>query len=124
MSIPGAVTTMSSESPAKIKVTINGEVREVGARLSISRLLGELGIPATRVAIEYNREILKKEFWDKTVLAAGDNLEVVVSLAEQDADWDAAWVAREVLDTAEDTHSLREMRNLLGDLRALERHLA
>ena len=60
----------------------------------------------------------------ETLATVVDNLEVVVSLAEQDADWDAAWVAREVLDTAEDTHSLREMRNLLGDLRALERHLA
>ena len=77
MSIPGGVATMSSQSSIKVEVTINGEVREVGAGLSIADLLAELEITATRVAIEYNREILKQEFWGETALSSGDSLEIV-----------------------------------------------
>ncbi len=77
MSILGPGITMSSESPAQIEVTINGTVRKIEAGLNITQLLGELAIPPGRVAIEYNREILKKELWDGTVLATGDNLEIV-----------------------------------------------
>ena len=68
---------MSSQTPTTISVTINGEVREVAAGLNIAQLLGQLEIPPARVAIEYNLAILKKDLWEDTVLAAGDNLEIV-----------------------------------------------
>ena len=77
MSIPGFIITMPSESPAKIELTINGNLRAVEPGLNIIQLLSELEIPSGRVAIEFNREILKKELWDSTVLRAGDNLEIV-----------------------------------------------
>jgi sulfur carrier protein len=77
VSIFGPLVTMSSDTAGRIELTINGSVREVVAGLNITQLLGELEIPPGRVAIEFNREILKKELWDGTILTAGDNLEIV-----------------------------------------------
>jgi sulfur carrier protein len=66
--------------PAKItlmRLQINGEVREFAAPLSISTLLGQLGMKPDRVAVELNREIVRREKWPETSLAEGDCLEIV-----------------------------------------------
>ena len=60
-----------------ITVTINGEPREVSPGLTISEMLTRLSIPAGRVAIEYNLDILPRSQWDKTRVQPGDRFEIV-----------------------------------------------
>jgi thiamine biosynthesis protein ThiS len=60
-----------------LRVTINGEEREVPAGLTVGRLLGHLGLDAGRVAVERNLEILPRERWDSTAVEPGDRFEIV-----------------------------------------------
>jgi thiamine biosynthesis protein ThiS len=58
-------------------VTINGESREIPDGLSVSDLLSHLGLVAGRVAVERNRDILPRDRWASTPVAAGDTFEIV-----------------------------------------------
>ena len=60
-----------------ITLEINGEPREVPGGLNVTALLAHLGISLGRVSIERNRDILPKDEWDKTTVAAGDRYEIV-----------------------------------------------
>jgi len=58
-------------------ITLNGESREVGARLSVLELLKELGLDARVVAVELNREIVSRAKLGELTLGPGDVVEVV-----------------------------------------------
>jgi thiamine biosynthesis protein ThiS len=60
-----------------IQIVVNGETREVPEGLEVSALLSHLGLPAGRVAIERNLEILPRSEWVKTAVQAGDRYEIV-----------------------------------------------
>ena len=58
-------------------VRVNGEERIVPLGSTVTDLLSELGLEPDRVAVELNREIVRKPQWESTELAAGAALEVV-----------------------------------------------
>lgn len=60
-----------------MRVTVNGEPREVPDGLRVSELVSELGLRAELVAVERNRELVPRSRHAATVLAQGDELEVV-----------------------------------------------
>jgi len=60
-----------------ISITVNGEGREVPAGLSVAALLTHLSLPADRVAIERNLEILPRSQWEKTSVEVWDKYEIV-----------------------------------------------
>ncbi|HEY0673457.1 MAG TPA: sulfur carrier protein ThiS [Longimicrobiales bacterium] len=60
-----------------IQVTINGEERAVSQGLTVSELLTSLGLHPRLIVVEYNREILNREQYDKTEVRAGDAFELV-----------------------------------------------
>jgi sulfur carrier protein len=60
-----------------MNVTINGESREIPDGLTVSDLLSHLGLTEGRVAVEYNRNILPRDQWPTTAVAAGDVFEIV-----------------------------------------------
>ena len=60
-----------------MEIVINGETREVPSSTSIDGLLRLLDLKADRVAIELNREILRRERWTETALQPNDRLEIV-----------------------------------------------
>ena len=60
-----------------MNVSINGESREVPDGLSVTGLLGHLGIHPGRVAIERNLEILQRAEWESTRVQPGDRYEIV-----------------------------------------------
>jgi thiamine biosynthesis protein ThiS len=62
---------------AMITVRVNGEPRQVPEGLSMLALLRWLEINEKRVAVEWNRNILKPDRWDTEVVQAGDEIEVV-----------------------------------------------
>ena len=58
-------------------IRLNGEPHAVRTPLSVSALLAELGIDARRVAVEHNTIVVKRTAYDTTLVAAGDEVEVV-----------------------------------------------
>jgi len=60
-----------------MKLQINGEERELTEGLTLAVLLEQLGMKADRVAVELNREIVRRELWPQTRLNGGDRLEIV-----------------------------------------------
>ncbi len=58
-------------------IYLNGETRDVPEGLTLAALLDWLKLPAERVAVERNREIVPRGRWTETAIADGDNLEVV-----------------------------------------------
>jgi thiamine biosynthesis protein ThiS len=60
-----------------IKLTVNGRPREVPAGATVARLLEELEVASTRVAVEHNRRVLKRDEFSETRLREGDSLEIV-----------------------------------------------
>jgi sulfur carrier protein len=55
-----------------IDIQVNGKVRSCSAQLNLPQLLEEIGVNPRLVAIEYNGEILHRQFWQ-----ADDRLEIV-----------------------------------------------
>ncbi len=62
---------------SSIQITVNGESRQIPAGLDVSGLLSHLGLPAHRVAIERNLEILPRAEWTRTQVSSGDRYEIV-----------------------------------------------
>ena len=60
-----------------VTIQLNGEAFETSAALSVGRLLAQLDIDRRRVAVEHNRLVVKKVAYDSTVVAEGDEVEVV-----------------------------------------------
>jgi thiamine biosynthesis protein ThiS len=60
-----------------IAIHLNGELREVPGGLNLAALLDWLTLPAERVAVERNLEIVPRSRWDETIIQANDRLEVV-----------------------------------------------
>ena len=66
-----------NEAAGTIEITLNGQRRTVEAGASLAEMLGFLGIPADRVAVELNRKIVRKNEWESCRVEAGAELEVV-----------------------------------------------
>lgn len=60
-----------------MKITLNGEVRELESEVSLDRLLELLSLPQQRIAVELNREVVRKKDWPNVVVKDSDRVEVV-----------------------------------------------
>lgn len=60
-----------------MRVQINGEEREVPAGLDLAALLDHLSLPQQRIAVELNREVIRKGDWPVTKVEDDDRLEIV-----------------------------------------------
>jgi thiamine biosynthesis protein ThiS len=60
-----------------MKVTINGEGREITEGLTVSAMLENLGMAGKRVAIERNLDILPRTEWSVTPVLPDDSFEIV-----------------------------------------------
>ena len=61
----------------EVQIIVNGEARAVPEGLPIPGLLSHLDLPADRVAIERNLEILPRSQWAATTVVSGDRYEIV-----------------------------------------------
>ena len=61
----------------KVTIRLNGKAREVAADITVSGLLGELGLVPGMVVVERNREILPRDSYPTVRLSEGDRLELV-----------------------------------------------
>ncbi len=68
---------MNDASAGKIEVTLNGEPREVAPGTSVAELVAALGLTPAQVAVERNKEIVRRADHASTTLQPGDRLEIV-----------------------------------------------
>jgi thiamine biosynthesis protein ThiS len=60
-----------------MKVYVNGEIKELSGTPSLVELVAQLELPAARIAIELNREVVRRSEWGSTVLKDEDRIEIV-----------------------------------------------
>lgn len=60
-----------------MKIHVNGEPREFSTQLSLSNLIEQLELPPQRIAVELNREVVRRANWDTTLLQEDDRVEIV-----------------------------------------------
>lgn len=60
-----------------MRVYVNGEVKELSGPISLSELITELDLPAARIAVELNRNVVRRGDWSATMLHDDDRLEIV-----------------------------------------------
>ena len=61
-----------------VEIVVNGEPRAVPGGMTVAGLLGHLGVDGGRVAVELNREIVRKAAWAETPVEAGAKVEIVM----------------------------------------------
>ena len=62
------------------EITLNGESRRFPDPLTVAGLVEALGYTGKRIAVELNGEIVPKGRQAETLLASGDQLEIVVAV--------------------------------------------
>lgn len=60
-----------------LNLTVNGEPRTIAAGATVADLVADLGLKPQQVAVERNKEIVRRAEHTATPLADGDRLEVV-----------------------------------------------
>ena len=60
-----------------MQVYVNGELKELTGAPSLTELVTQLELPAARIAIELNREVVRRSAWGSTVLKDEDRIEIV-----------------------------------------------
>jgi len=62
---------------ASMEILLNGEKTVIPDKSTVQQLIEHLGLQGNRVAVEVNREIVRRVRWSEHVLQAGDQVEVV-----------------------------------------------
>jgi len=60
-----------------MKVFVNGESKDFSGTPSLAELITQLELPATRIAVELNREVVRRDDWSGTMLNEDDRVEIV-----------------------------------------------
>ena len=60
-----------------MRVYVNGEAKELFGPISLSELISQLDLPAARIAVELNRNVVRRNDWSGTMLNDDDRLEIV-----------------------------------------------
>ena len=66
-----------SNTTNQITLQVNGEPISCSPETSLPQVLEKLGLNPRLVAVEYNGEIIHRQYWSETAVKEGDRLEVV-----------------------------------------------
>lgn len=58
-------------------VEVNGESRDVPDSSTLAELVKHLALAPERLAIELNRQVVRRTDWQQTALREGDRIEIV-----------------------------------------------
>lgn len=58
-------------------IEVNGEAREVKEDISLPELVAILNLKAEQVAIELNKQVVRRAQWESTMLHEADKVEIV-----------------------------------------------
>jgi sulfur carrier protein len=62
---------------SSLELQVNGETRNCSSETLLPDLLLQLGYNPRLVAVEYNGEILHRQYWEQTKINQNDRLEIV-----------------------------------------------
>ena len=68
---------MVPDPTTQITLRVNGELHTCAAQTPLTKLLQQLGLNPRLVAVEYNGEIIHRQYWSDTRVQDGDRLEIV-----------------------------------------------
>jgi len=60
-----------------MKITLNGEIKELETAVNLDQLLELFSLPSQRVAVELNREVVRRKDWERTTIKEADRIEIV-----------------------------------------------
>jgi sulfur carrier protein len=60
-----------------MRVTLNGDARELGDGITVEQLVRELGLGARRIAVEINLDVVPRTDYAARALRDGDVVEIV-----------------------------------------------
>ena len=60
-----------------MRVELNGEPKELDEGTTLATLIERLSLAPERVAVELNRDVVRRADWPATRLADGDRVEIV-----------------------------------------------
>jgi thiamine biosynthesis protein ThiS len=61
-----------------LQVQINGETRELTQeQIVLAELVRELSLTPQRIAVELNKQIVRRDEWEQTPINDGDRIEIV-----------------------------------------------
>jgi thiamine biosynthesis protein ThiS len=61
----------------RVQVSLNGETKEVSEGTTLLALVEQLSLAPERLALELNREVVRRADWPSVVLSEGDRVEIV-----------------------------------------------
>ena len=65
------------ETNTTMTVQVNGETHSLTAPVKLPEFLTQINLNPRLIAVEYNGEILHRQYWADTQLQDGDRLEIV-----------------------------------------------
>ncbi|MGI8640197.1 MAG: sulfur carrier protein ThiS [Pyrinomonadaceae bacterium] len=60
-----------------MRVVINGETKEIVNKVSLSELLKHFSLSDERIAIELNKEVVRKKDWESIKINDADKIEII-----------------------------------------------
>jgi sulfur carrier protein len=60
-----------------MQVLINGETRQIENELNLRELLEKLELPTERIAIELNKDVIRKKDWETIKISDADKIEII-----------------------------------------------
>ncbi len=64
-----------------MKVTINGDERELPEGTTVASLLSSLGAARSGIAVARNENVVRRSDYETLVIAAGDSVEIIKAVA-------------------------------------------
>lgn len=60
-----------------VTIVLNGEKKEIESEVTLDRLLDLFSLPKQRIAVELNKEVVRKSDWPSTSIRESDVIEVI-----------------------------------------------
>jgi sulfur carrier protein len=62
---------------SSIKIILNGECKEVSPNILLSSLLLDLNLSADKIAVEINKNVVRKKDWHSISVNENDKIEII-----------------------------------------------
>ena len=62
---------------ARLRIEVNGEAKELEEGATLLSLVEQLSLAPERLAVEHNREVVRRADWPSHKLSEGDRVEIV-----------------------------------------------
>ncbi len=60
-----------------IEIVVNGETKQISERVNLQTLLQKLDLPTERIAIELNKDVVRRKDWANVGVSDKDKIEII-----------------------------------------------